>query len=411
MKIEKFKSIAFVLLLVMIGLLNLGLHTNNAVSESENRNLQTAPVLSIEGFFRDKLTTKLDAFVSDQFMYRDEMIGFASAFGKLRGIPSDVIVETVTGDNMAGGSDNGTSPEQPTGKDVQINYFVYEDRAFRSFKKNENAEKSYAEAISDFAKINPEVSVFSLVSPTQAAFIPDKYEKFTDSPVESIERLKQLFDPVVSFLDVMPLMSSSDATNLFFRTDHHWNGPGAYLGYVAFCQSKGIEPIPLKKFKEIEVAGFVGSFYNMTKNETLSENPDTIFAYAPIYPVTMTRYYMDKEGGVTKANPVAYAVSEKLSGQKPSYGIFLGGDASVVIIETDSDKVNENVLVVKDSYGNAFAPYLSNHYKEVHVVDPRHWIGSLSEYIIEHGISDVIFVNNADINLYDVYDETLRKVF
>lgn len=411
MKFEKFKSIAFVLLLVLIGLLNVGLHTNDAVSESENRNLQTAPELSIEGFFRDKLTSKLDAFVSDQFMFRDKMIGFSDTFKKLRGIPSDVVVQTVTGDNMAGDDESDPSSDKPAAKDVQINYFVYEDRAFRSFKKNENAEKSYAEAISDFAANNPEVTVFSLVSPTQAAFIPEKYEKFTDSPAESIERLKRLFDPAVSFLDVMPLMVNSDEPNLFFRTDHHWNGPGAYLGYVAFCQSKGIEPIPLNRFKEIEVEGFVGSFYNMTKNETLTENPDTILAYAPIYPVTMTRYYMDKEGVVTKANPVAYSVSEKLSGQNPSYGIFLGGDASVVIIETDSDKVGENVLVVKDSYGNAFAPYLSNHYKEVHVVDPRHWIGSLSEYIIEHGISDVIFINNADINLYDVYDETLRKVF
>lgn len=411
MKFEKFKSIAFVLLLVLIGLLNVGLHTNNAVSESENRNLQTAPELSIEGFFRDKLTIKLDAFVSDQFMFRDKMIGFSDTFKKLRGIPSDVVVQTVTGDNMAGDDESDPSPDKPPTKDVQINYFVYEDRAFRSFKKNESAEKSYAEAISDFAVNNPSVSVFSLVAPTQAAFIPEKYEKFTDSPVESLERLKSLFDPAVSFLDVMPLMIRSDEPNLFFRTDHHWNGPGAYLGYVAFCQSKGIEPIPLKRFKEIEVEGFVGSFYNMTKNETLTEKPDTILAYAPIYPVTMTRYYMDKEGVVTKANPVAYSVSEKLSGQNPSYGIFLGGDASVVIIETDSDKVDENVLVVKDSYGNAFAPYLSNHYKEVHVVDPRHWIGSLSEYLIEHEISDVIFVNNADINLYDVYDETLREDF
>ncbi|HAS74391.1 MAG TPA: hypothetical protein DCS67_09630 [Clostridiales bacterium UBA8960] len=111
------------------------------------------------------------------------------------------------------------------------------------------------------------------------------------------------------------------------------------------------------------------------------------------------------------ANPVAYSVSEKFISQKPSYGIFLGGDASVVVIETKSTVVKSNVLVVKDSYGNAFAPYLSNNYREVHIIDPRYWIGSLSDYVREHSIEDVIFVNNADINLYDVYDETLRKVF
>lgn len=409
MKLEKFKSIAFVIVLVMVGLLNFGLHTNNAVSESENRNLQMAPELSIEGFFRENLTSQLDAFISDQFMFREQMIKLASSFEKLRGFPSEITVETVQGDNMAGEDTENTETNANQG--VQINYFVYEDRAFRSFRKNENAEISYAKAISDFAFNNPKVSVFSLIAPTQAAFIPEKYEKYTDNPVESIERLKGYFDPKVSFLDVMPLMLESDPATLFFRTDHHWNGPGAYLGYVAFCNSIGIEPIPLTQLGAIEVEGFVGSFYNMTNNDILLENPDTIYAYTPLYPVTMTRYYMNKEGKVTVADPVKYSVSEKLMGKNPSYGIFLGGDASVVVIETGNNSFDSNVLVVKDSFGNAFAPYLSNHYNEVHVIDPRHWIGSMSDYIREHEISDVIFVNNVDINLYDVYDETLRKVF
>ncbi|HAS74390.1 MAG TPA: hypothetical protein DCS67_09625 [Clostridiales bacterium UBA8960] len=293
MRLEKIKSIAFVMVLVMVGLFNLGLHTNNTVSISENRNLQTAPELSIEGFFRGNLTSKMDAFVSDQFMFREDMIKVANAFQKLRGFSSDVIMETVIGDNMAGGNTGETDEDVNNSQGIQINYFVYEDRAFRSFKKNENAEISYAKAINDFALDNPEVSVFSLVAPTQAAFIPEKYEKYTDSPVQSIERLKAYFDPKVSFLDVMPLMLGSDPSDLFFRTDHHWNGPGAYLGYVAFCESKGIEPIPLERLGEIKVEGFVGSFYNMTNNDVLKDNPDTIYAYTPLYPVTMTRTYME----------------------------------------------------------------------------------------------------------------------
>jgi len=415
MKIEKIKSIGFVLILAVVGLLNVGLHTNEPISKTENRNLQMAPELSIEGFFKEKLTTKIDAFLSDQFMFRSKMITFSKSFEVLRGLPSDIEIQTVQGDNMANVVDDKDSEKNPDveveNTNIQINYYILEDRAFRSFKKNEASEISYAKAISDYAQANPDFTVYSLVAPTQASFAPKKYKEFTDDPFDSIERLSTFMSPEVKFLNTISLFKEHSEDYLFYRTDHHWNGTGAYYGYVAFCEAKGITPIPIESFEKIVVEGFVGSFYTMTNNETLKEHPDTIEAFVPLYPVTMTRYYMDENKNVTEATPIPYSVSKKLMSGVPSYAIFIGGDNSSTVIVTESDAVKDNILVIKDSYGNAFAPYLSNHYKEVHIIDPRFWQGSIKDYMHEHDIDEVIFVNNADINLYDVFDETLREIF
>lgn len=413
MKMEKFKSIGFVLILTLVGILNMGLHSNETVSTTENRNLQMAPELSLEGFFKEKLTTKIDSYISDQFMFRDDMIAFSNDFETLRGLTSEIEVQTIQGDNMANviTEEDVDKNMDSTNSNVQINYFILEDRAFRSFKKNEASEISYAKAISDYAQENPDFTIYSLVAPTQASFVPKKYDLYTDDPFDSIKRLSTFMSEEVKFVNTIDLFKAHSDDYLFYRTDHHWNGTGAYYGYVAFCEAKGIAPIPIESFEKIEVEDFVGSFYTMTNNETLKEHPDTIEAFVPLYPVMMTRYYMDENKNVTEATPIPYSVSKNLMSGVPSYAIFIGGDNSSTIIVTDSDKVKDNILVIKDSYGNSFSPYLSNHYKEVHIIDPRFWQGSIQAYMHEHDIDEVIFVNNADINLYDVFDETLRKIF
>ena len=51
-------------------------------------------------------------------------------------------------------------------------------------------------------------------------------------------------------------------------------------------------------------------------------------------------------------------------------------------------------MVVKESFGNAFVPFLVSHYQTVYVVDYRYWEGSISQLVAEKGIQDVILCNN-----------------
>ena len=80
------------------------------------------------------------------------------------------------------------------------------------------------------------------------------------------------------------------------------------------------------------------------------------------------------------------------SGNK--YLTFLGGDNPLMRIVTTC-KNGHRVLVVKDSFGNAFVPFLSAHYEEVYVLDPRSACTSIAQFCADHAINDVIIENYA----------------
>ena len=52
------------------------------------------------------------------------------------------------------------------------------------------------------------------------------------------------------------------------------------------------------------------------------------------------------------------------------------------------------VLVIKDSYGCAFVPYLCEHYRTIIVADPRHVNFDLYDLLKDYPLKDVIFMTN-----------------
>ena len=51
-------------------------------------------------------------------------------------------------------------------------------------------------------------------------------------------------------------------------------------------------------------------------------------------------------------------------------------------------------LVIKDSYGNAFIPFLVDHYQYLYWVDFRYYKGSIYDLVEQKGIRDVVVVQN-----------------
>ena len=51
-------------------------------------------------------------------------------------------------------------------------------------------------------------------------------------------------------------------------------------------------------------------------------------------------------------------------------------------------------MIFKESYGNAFVPFLLSHFEEIYVVDQRYFQTSLVELMEENGVTDLLFLNN-----------------
>ena len=76
---------------------------------------------------------------------------------------------------------------------------------------------------------------------------------------------------------------------------------------------------------------------------------------------------------------------------KDQYDVFLGGDFSVVDIKTVSTE-SKRLLLIKDSFADCFVQFLTPYYREIVVVDPRYYSGTIEELLSSYRISEVLFL-------------------
>jgi hypothetical protein len=179
---------------------------------------------------------------------------------------------------------------------------------------------------------------------------------------------------------------------IYFRTDHHWTALGAYYAYVQFCNAKGITPHALSDYEVSQYDGFLGSFYNDGgKPDAMKNDPDTVNAYHPVS-ATASMRYGDSENSTLTGGKVIFDESTAAASLK--YGTFIMGDNPFTVIENPEVSNGQSCIVVKESFGNAFVPFLVDHYQTVYVVDYRYYSGSVSQLARDKGVTDVLFVNN-----------------
>ena len=81
-------------------------------------------------------------------------------------------------------------------------------------------------------------------------------------------------------------------------------------------------------------------------------------------------------------------------GSGMAYCTFMGGDSKIVHVSTNAG-TGRNLIIFKDSFGNALPAYLFSSFDNIHVVDMRYFTYNAVEYITENGITDILFANNA----------------
>ena len=177
---------------------------------------------------------------------------------------------------------------------------------------------------------------------------------------------------------------------LYFRTDHHWNGIGAYYAYEAFCETKGVQPYTMTQREEVRFDGFLGTLYTHTNQDSKLLPADTVYAYKPMSKSATLTFY-DTKGNATNWSIITDVTNWSASGK---YNTFAGGDNPLTIIRNPEVTDGSVCIIVKESYGNALIPYLVDHYSTIYEVDYRYWTGDLVAYANEVGATDLIFANN-----------------
>ncbi|WP_334075732.1 MULTISPECIES: DHHW family protein [Paenibacillus] len=387
-------TIFFLLVIFGFGILNLAYPHSGSVSSLEQRTLTQWPSFLWGKFFSGEFTREFDDYFSDHFAFRTSMAKAGAFLVEYKGLPDhEATIIQQGGDNTAQKLDaaaNGNRTAAGAGQEVQ--YLIYKDRAFTLYKYSAASAEAYAQALNNFkAAVDPKIRVFSMLAPTSAEFIGhDTYSKLSDSQKAAFEHINESLDSQIRRIDVYGALARHKEEAIYFGTDHHWTALGAYYGYAELMEELGEPAIPLSSYSNGRIEGFLGTAYKATLSFKLKAHPDTIDYYEPIENYTYTRY--STKGEAIRGKVVDSDYAEASGG----YAVFLGGDFPWGEIQTDLHD-GRKIAVIKDSYGNALIPFLIPHFESIYYIDPRFYTGSLTEFVKEHEITDVLFLNNSTV--------------
>ena len=355
-RIERVIGMIFILVLFLVMIINL-LVPSKETSEQENRVLEQRPKLTAASVMNGDFMEQWESYMSDQFVGRNMWRSVKVALSRLGGSRME----------------NGVY----IGKDGQLleEIAVPEDE---QLSENAGAIKSFAETYTD-------IPVTVMLVPDAACILSDSLPAFAQ-----VEDQRQLFSMVerqlgdtVTWVDTYSILNKYKSEKIYYKTDHHWTTQGAFYAFPGAAASLGIEGDVSGNYVSYTVTDSFNGVLASKSGVNLDEE-EQIDIYVPASgDDDVVVNYVDE----AKKRTSLYD-SSKLE-TRDKYAVFLGGNSSVVDIKTVSTST-KRLLVVKDSFADCFIPFLTPYYREIVVVDPRYYSGTMEEIMNTYRITDAL---------------------
>lgn len=388
-------------------------------SEIEKRDLAKRPSFSLQSLLSGNLSHEIELYFSDTFPFREWFVSLSAVINESKGIRVDdvrvvapsndtemIAAEPIISEQMSSphpGSQEQqaamsnldktqqTSPVDENAEGIVSNgTFICQGRAMSLYGGSHESARRYASVLNKYAEILPDVQIYNMIVPTAVEFyLPQKYQSMSQSQKEVIDLIYGLLAPTIKKVNAYDVLAEHTNEYLYFRTDHHWTGQGAYYAYTAFCKQAGFSPLAMDQFETRRLDNFIGTLYAQAPDRTLLQEPDYVDYYIFDQPYTAVRY---DRGNPYK--PIPHNLWGEYAKSPNSYSVFLQGDFPLIEVDTGIHN-GRKIMVVKESYGNAFAPFLINHYEKVYIVDERYFERPLVDFIRKEEIHELLFANNA----------------
>lgn len=266
--------------------------------------------------------------------------------------------------------------------------FIYGDAVYTQGFFSQTGAELYAKTALYYKQLfGNDVNVSVVVAPVSSVVVdnPEITAKIPDQK-GIFDKMEALMDDSINFVDVYSEIYDHRDEYLYFKSDHHWTQRGAYYAYRAFAESVGLEPADLDDFDYgIRNEAYSGSMYAYTYDARVKNFVDIIEAFYPRKDLTMT---------ITTTAGSTLTYNSCIVDTNKTYVTFIAGDNPYTVINVPDNPQDKNVLVLKDSFGNAFIPFLCEHFGNIMVVDVRHSNFNIHDLLGDYGLTDIIFMNN-----------------
>lgn len=355
---EKLVGIIFILTLFLFLIINV-IVPDREKSVQENRMLATKPKFRLSSLISGDYDEKFEAYMDDQFVGRD-------MWRKLK-----VAVDRIGGSRLENGVYIGTNGQLLEQIEVA----------------DENHLAANIKAIKSFSESQSKIPVRMMLVPDAANVLNHSLPALAkpEDQTQMFSMVRKDLGDSVEWIDVSTELNKHKTEKIYYKTDHHWTTLGAFYAFQAAAPSLGIDGDLSGKYVSYTVSDSFNGMLASKSGVNLGEK-ERIDIYVPTEEDTdLIVDYVD-EG---KRSTSLYD-SSKLK-EKDQYTVFLGGNSSLLDIRTVSTST-KRLLLVKDSFANSFIPFLTPYYREIVVVDPRYYSGTINDLMDSYRISEVLFL-------------------
>lgn len=355
---EQLVGIIFILTLFLFLIINV-IVPDREKSVQENRMLATKPKFRLSSLTSGDYDEKFEAYMDDQFVGRD-------VWRKLK-----VTVDRIGGSRLENG--------------------VYIGKNGQLLEQIEVADETHLaaniKAIKSFSESQSKIPVRMMLVPDAANVLNHSLPALAkpEDQTQMFSMVRKDLGDSVEWIDVSSELNKHKTEKIYYKTDHHWTTLGAFYAFQAAAPSLGIDGDLSGKYVSYAVSDSFNGMLASKSGVNLGEK-EQIDIYVPTEEDTdLIVDYVD-EG---KRSTSLYD-SSKLK-EKDQYTVFLGGNSSLLDIRTVSTST-KRLLLVKDSFANSFIPFLTPYYREIVVVDPRYYSGTINDLMDSYRISEVLFL-------------------
>lgn len=327
-----------------------------AYSELENRDLAQKPQFSIASVVsrQNPWMVQYESYVKDQFAFRDGWID-------LKSYAEAALLKTENNDV----------------------YYGSDDYLFKQLLGvDESRFARNVTALANLCERHPGM-VDAMIVPSASLVLKDKLP--ANAPgLDEDAHLDEIYSAVQAaggnVFDMRETLGSHAEEYIFYRTDHHWTDLGAWYAYEAWAQANDLALFDRSAAQAVTVEDFYGTNYSRARKPGIV--PDTI----TYYDLPNILSVEDNAGGeVTWEIGPLYEYSDFETRDK--YKAFLRGNNAYSVLEGSGEG---SILVVKDSYANAFIPYLVENYAQIGIVDLRYTVEKVDSFIQRGGYDKVL---------------------
>ncbi|MDE6834123.1 MAG: hypothetical protein K2J39_07795, partial [Ruminococcus sp.] len=417
-------NIIIIILILLGGFVYLLFFQRDKVSQEENRELKKFPEFTVESYLSGKYTANIadyyDDTVPNRSFFKTLIANYimplkGMKYGDEDGVelynteknnqeeetktPTETVTETTQTTTGTTGTGTGTETTTTTattlpkanvaaanGELSNNNILIVNKRAIMLYGGALGNDILYAEDVNAYKKaLGKDVNVYSMVLPTSVSYyLPENYTDLAASEKDDIDSIAKNLKNVIN-VDAYTALLRHKNEAIYSRTDHHWQPLGAYYAAEAFAEQAGVDFADISEYKKHVLSGYVGTMYGYTQSATLLNNPEPFIYYEPETDVEVTQYstsFTDPIETTLLLNPENFDNS--------SYYLVFGTDENIRHVKTKC-RNGRNLVIFKDSYGNALLPFLTGSFENIYLCDIRYFERNAERFIKQVDATDVLF--------------------